>query len=102
MAAMGVYESWIREGLTGMSLRTAVAMFLLGHAGMAGLHLHVTASGHKALREGETVEEARARALAGRNSPPGWRFVLAPEPLAFEEWMKRHSPDNPDSVQNPC
>jgi len=30
MAAMGVYESRIREGLMGMSLRTAVAVFLLG------------------------------------------------------------------------
>jgi len=52
-------------------------------------------------REGEAVEEARARALAGRTPPPGWRFVLAPEPLSAEEWMKQHSPDNPDSVQNP-
>lgn len=30
MSAMGVYESRIREGLTGMTLRTAVAIFLLG------------------------------------------------------------------------
>jgi len=30
MAAMGVYESRIREGLMGMSLRTAVTVFLLG------------------------------------------------------------------------
>ena len=30
MIAMGVYESRIREGTTGMSLRTAVAFFLLG------------------------------------------------------------------------
>ncbi|MEM7217559.1 MAG: TIGR03013 family XrtA/PEP-CTERM system glycosyltransferase [Pseudomonadota bacterium] len=30
MVAMGVYESRIREGYTGMMLRTAVAMFLLG------------------------------------------------------------------------
>jgi len=30
MVAMGVYESRVREGYTGMMLRTAVAMFLLG------------------------------------------------------------------------
>lgn len=30
MAAMGVYESRIREGLMGMTLRTTVAVFLLG------------------------------------------------------------------------
>jgi len=30
MIAMGVYESRVREGMTGMSLRTAVALFLLG------------------------------------------------------------------------
>lgn len=35
MIAMGVYESRVREGMTGMSLRTAVALFLLGTAGMA-------------------------------------------------------------------
>ncbi|MGE0622618.1 MAG: TIGR03013 family XrtA/PEP-CTERM system glycosyltransferase [Pseudomonadales bacterium] len=35
MLAMGVYESWIREGMTGMSLRTAVAMLLLGSTAMA-------------------------------------------------------------------
>jgi sugar transferase (PEP-CTERM system associated) len=35
MVAMGVYESRIREGMTGMSLRTAVSMFLLGTAAMA-------------------------------------------------------------------
>ena len=37
MIAMGVYESHIREGMTGMSLRTAVAIFLLGSASMAVL-----------------------------------------------------------------
>ncbi|MCP5179523.1 MAG: TIGR03013 family PEP-CTERM/XrtA system glycosyltransferase [Pseudomonadales bacterium] len=30
MSAMGVYESRVREGFTGMTLRTAVAIFLLG------------------------------------------------------------------------
>jgi sugar transferase (PEP-CTERM system associated) len=35
MVAMGVYESRIREGMTGMLLRTAVAIFLLGAAAMA-------------------------------------------------------------------
>jgi sugar transferase (PEP-CTERM system associated) len=35
MIAMGVYESRIREGMTGMILRTAVAVFLLGAAAMA-------------------------------------------------------------------
>ena len=30
MVAMGVYESRVREGYTGMMLRTAVALFLLG------------------------------------------------------------------------
>ena len=51
--------------------------------------------------EGETLGDARARALAGRNPPPGWQFVLAPEPLSAEEWLEQHSPENPDSVQNP-
>lgn len=37
MAAMGVYESRLREGLTGMLLRTAVAMFLLGTLAVAVL-----------------------------------------------------------------
>ncbi|MEZ5550338.1 MAG: TIGR03013 family PEP-CTERM/XrtA system glycosyltransferase [Pseudomonadales bacterium] len=37
MIAMGVYESRIREGMTGMSLRTAVAVFLLGTSGLAVL-----------------------------------------------------------------
>ncbi len=37
MVAMGVYESHVREGMTGMSLRTAVAIFLLGSASMAVL-----------------------------------------------------------------
>jgi sugar transferase (PEP-CTERM system associated) len=35
MVAMGVYESRIREGMSGMLLRSAVALFLLGTAGMA-------------------------------------------------------------------
>ena len=35
MVAMGVYESRVREGMTGMSLRTAVAIFLLGSVGIA-------------------------------------------------------------------
>lgn len=35
MIAMGVYGSHIREGMSGMSLRTAVAIFLLGSAAMA-------------------------------------------------------------------
>lgn len=35
MVAMGVYGSHAREGITGMSLRTGVSMFLLGAAGMA-------------------------------------------------------------------
>ncbi len=37
MVAMGVYGSAIREGMTGMSLRTAVAFFLLGSAIMVVL-----------------------------------------------------------------
>jgi len=35
MVAMGVYESRVREGMIGMSLRTAVAVFLLGPAAVA-------------------------------------------------------------------
>lgn len=35
MAAMGVYEAQIREGFAGMTLRTAVAIFLLGTMAMA-------------------------------------------------------------------
>jgi len=37
MAAMGVYEARLREGYSGMLLRTAVAIFLLGTSGMAVL-----------------------------------------------------------------
>ena len=37
MMAMGVYESRVREGYTGMMLRTAVAMFLLGSMSVAVL-----------------------------------------------------------------
>ncbi len=37
MAAMGVYESRLREGFAGMMLRTAVAMFLLGTLAVAVL-----------------------------------------------------------------
>ena len=39
MAAMGVYESRIREGFTGMTLRTAVATFLLGTLLVFGAYL---------------------------------------------------------------
>ncbi len=39
MIAMGVYEARVREGMTGMSLRTAVALFLLGTAVMAVLSI---------------------------------------------------------------
>jgi sugar transferase (PEP-CTERM system associated) len=35
MASMGVYEAQIREGFTGMMLRSAVAIFLLGSMGSA-------------------------------------------------------------------
>ena len=35
MTAMGVYEARIREGMVGMSLRTAVAIFLLGTAAIS-------------------------------------------------------------------
>lgn len=35
MAAMGVYESRVREGYSAMMLRTAVALFLLGPIGLA-------------------------------------------------------------------
>lgn len=37
MIAMGVYESRTREGMIGMSLRSAVSLFLLGTAGIAVL-----------------------------------------------------------------
>ena len=37
MVAMGVYESRVREGYTGMMLRTAVALFLLGSMSVAVL-----------------------------------------------------------------
>lgn len=45
MIAMGVYESRVREGMTGMSLRTAVALFLLGTALMAILSVLLPALG---------------------------------------------------------
>ena len=35
MAAMGVYESRVREGYSGMMLRTAVSVFLLGTMAVA-------------------------------------------------------------------
>jgi len=35
MAAMGVYEAYVREGYTGMMLRSAVAIFLVGSIGAA-------------------------------------------------------------------
>ncbi len=38
MIAMGVYEARTREGVLGMSLRSAVAIFLLGTAAMAVLY----------------------------------------------------------------
>jgi sugar transferase (PEP-CTERM system associated) len=37
MSAMGVYEARVREGMVGMSLRTAVGIFLLGTAAVAVL-----------------------------------------------------------------
>jgi len=39
MVAMGVYGAYVREGFTGMSLRTAVGVFLLGAAGTGLLSL---------------------------------------------------------------
>ena len=41
MGAMGVYESRVREGMVGMSLRTAVSVFFLGTAAMAMLSYFV-------------------------------------------------------------
>lgn len=41
MVAMGVYESRVREGYTGMMLRTAVALFLLGSMSVAVLSYFV-------------------------------------------------------------
>lgn len=43
MAAMGVYESRIREGFTGMTLRTTVAVFLLGTIVMSLVSLFIPA-----------------------------------------------------------
>ena len=42
--------------------------------------------------EGETAEEARARALGGLSPPDDWPHVLCPMPLSEEEWISKYSP----------
>lgn len=42
----------------------------------------------------ESIGEAAARALAGREPPPDWGFILAPEPLSMEEWQHRQRPSD--------
>jgi hypothetical protein len=51
--------------------------------------------------EGEPLDEAVERALAGQTPPPGWRYVLAPEPLTREQWVEKYSPEHPAPVENP-
>jgi hypothetical protein len=53
-------------------------------------------------REGESLDDAKRRALAGRVPPPNWCFVLAPEPMSLEEWLaKAREYSAVPEVQNP-
>ena len=41
---------------------------------------------------GESIEEAEQRALAGRAPTGAGNFIVVPSPLSLEEWESKYSP----------
>jgi hypothetical protein len=52
-------------------------------------------------KEGESLEAAQCRALNGREAPPSWRFILAPEPQTIDQWIAKNSPISHSPIINP-
>ena len=50
----------------------------------------------------EPLEEACRRALDGQKPPAVWRFILAEDPLAVDQWIAAYSPNaDVPTVPNP-
>jgi hypothetical protein len=43
-------------------------------------------------REGESIEDARERALGALPECPGWKYVIAPARLSEADWVAQYSP----------
>lgn len=53
-------------------------------------------------RDGEPLLDAIERTLAGRVPPPGWRCIVAPEPMTLDAWIAHYGPANEiEPIENP-